>query len=97
MAMYENFLIADDFNSEVIESTMEDFWMQHPHDLIKDSTCFKSPDKPSCINLNNDSILTNFTKSFVKSQTLETGLSGFHKSALTVLKILWEKQKPVFF
>ena len=55
MAMYENFLIADDFNSEVIESTMEDFWTQHPHNLIKDSTCFKSPDKPSCINLNNDS------------------------------------------
>ena len=55
----------------------------HLHNLIKDPTCFKNPDKPSCIDL----LLTNFPKSFLKSPTLETGLSDFHKLTLTVLKI----------
>ena len=49
---------------------------------MKDSTCFKNPNKPSFIDL----LLTKFPKSFLKSQTLETGLSGFHKLTLTVLK-----------
>ena len=63
--------------------------------MIKDPTCFKNSDKPSCINLNNDLLLTNFPKSFVKSQTLETGLSGFHKLALTVLKVYSEKERTI--
>ena len=36
-----------------------------------------------------------FPKSFLKSQTLETGLSDFHKLTLTVLKIHYKKQKPL--
>ena len=34
-------------------------------------------------------------KLFVKSQTLETGLSDFHKLTLTLLKIHYQKEKPV--
>ena len=63
----------------------------HLHNLIKDPTCSKNLDKPSCIDL----ILTIFLKSFVKPQTLETALSDFHKLTLTALKIHYEKQKPV--
>ena len=63
----------------------------HLHNLIKDPTCFKNPDKSSCIDL----LLTNFPKSFLKSQTLETGLSDFHKLTLTVLKIHYKKQKSL--
>ena len=40
-------------------------------------------------------LLTNFPKSFLKSQTLETGLSDFHKLTPTVLKINYKKQKPL--
>ena len=67
---------------------MENFCgIYHLHKLIKDPTCFKNPDKPSCINL----LLTNFPKSFLKSQTLETGLSDFRNLTLTVLKIHYKK------
>ena len=51
----------------------------HLHNLVKDPTCFKNPYKLPFIDL----ILTNFPKLFIKSQTLETGLSDFHK--LTVI------------
>ena len=66
------------------ESAMENFCGTYRlHNLIK------NPNKPSCIDL----LLTNFPKSFLKSKTLETGLSDFHKLTLTVLKIHYKKQK----
>ena len=84
MKICDNFLIVGDFNSEMTESAMEKFCgTYHLHNLIKDPTCLKNSDRPSCIDL----LLTNFSKSFLKSQTLETGLSDFHKLTLTVLKI----------
>ena len=55
----------------------------HLHNLIKVPTGFKNPNKPSCIDL----LLTNFAKTFLKSQTLEAGLSDFHKLMLTFVKI----------
>ena len=92
MKIYDNFLIVGDFNSEMTESAMENFCgTYHLHNLIKDPTYFKNPDKPSCIDL----LLTNFPKSFLKSQTLETGLLDFHKLTLAVLKIHYKKQKPL--
>ena len=41
--------------------------------LINEPTCFKNPDKPTCINL----ILTNRPTYFQLSTVLETGLSDF--------------------
>ena len=74
------------------ESAMENFCRTyHLHNLIKDPTCFKNLVKPSCIDL----LLTNFPKSFLKSQTLETGLSDFHKLTLTVIKVHYKKQNPL--
>ena len=74
------------------ESAMEAFCgTYHLHNLIKDPKCLKNPDKPSC----KDLLLTNFPKSFLKAQTLETGLLDFHKLTLTVLKIHYKKQKPL--
>ena len=49
--------------------------------LIKDHTCFKSVENPSCVDL----ILTNMPKSFQNSMVIETGLSDFHKLTKTVL------------
>ena len=92
MKIWNNFLIVGDINSEMTESAMENFCgTYHLHNLIKDPICFKNPDKPSRIDL----LLTNFPKSFLKSQTLETGLSDFHKLTLTVLKIHYKKQNPL--
>ena len=38
-------------------------------------------------------ILTNCPKSFMTTQTVETGLSDFHKLTLTVFKIHYKKIK----
>ena len=58
--------------------------------LIKVPTCYKNPEKPSCIDL----LLTNRPKSFQNSSVVETGLSDFHKMAVTVMKTIFEKLKP---
>ena len=58
--------------------------------LIKDATCYKNPENPSCIDL----IVTNNPNSFQNSEIIETGLSDFHKMALTVMKTTSEKLKP---
>ena len=58
--------------------------------LIKKPTCFKNPENPKTIDL----ILTNRPRSFCNSDTLETGLSDFHKLTVTVLKMFFKKQSP---
>ena len=58
--------------------------------IVKQNTCFKNPDRPSCINL----ILTNCSTSFQDTCTVETGPSDFHKLVVTVLKLYFPKQKP---
>ena len=58
--------------------------------LIKEPTCFKSVDNPSCIDL----ILTNHPKCFQNSGVYETGISDFHKLTFTVLKTYFQKAKP---
>ena len=59
--------------------------------LVKQNTCFKNPDKSTCIDL----ILTNCPRSFQNTDTFATGLSDFHKLTFTVLKQHFPKQKPV--
>lgn len=58
--------------------------------LVKEPTCFKNPDKPTCIDL----ILTNFPRSFQYTTTIEIGLSDFHKMTVMVLKTLFKKTPP---
>ena len=66
---------------------MEDY---HAKNLVKEPTCFKNPDNPSCIDL----FITNSYRSFQKTTTLSTGLSDFHKMTITVLKTTFPKAKP---
>ena len=58
--------------------------------LVKEPTCFKNPYNPSCIDL----FLTNRPRSFQNTLTIETGISDFHKMAITVMKTFYKKQKP---
>ena len=58
--------------------------------LVKQKTCFKNPENPSCIDL----ILTNSPRTFQNSNVFETGLSDFHKLTTTVLKQYFPKLKP---
>ena len=86
---YDSFILLGDLNSEPTESTVRDSCQIYGcKNLIKDNTCFKKPEKPSCIDL----IITNRPKSFQNSVVLETGLSDFHKVTLTVMKVLYKKQ-----
>ena len=65
-------------------------WKYNLKDLLKQPTCFKNLENPTCI----DHILTNYPESFHSSSVFETGLSDFHKLTLTVLKVFHVKHKP---
>ena len=73
-----------DLNAEPTENAMEEFMkLFNLKNLIKGPTCYKNPDKPSCIDL----ILNNRSKSFHSSHIVETGISDFHKMTVSVIKI----------
>ena len=58
--------------------------------LVKEPTCFKSIDNPSCVDL----ILTNKSRFFQYTTVIETGLSDFHKLTVTQMKYTFHKQQP---
>ena len=85
---YENVILLGDFNVEVEEKNLSNFMSVHNlKTLIKQKTCFKNPENPTCIDL----ILTNSPRSFQNSSVFETGLSDFHKLTITVLKQYFPK------
>ena len=72
---YDKFLLVGDFNAEDTESILSNFLNQYnSRNLVKDKTCFKSIQNPSCVDL----FLTNSYRSFQNTSTLSTGLSDFH-------------------
>ena len=88
---YENIIILGDFNSEMCEEVMQMFCNTINFKcLVKEPTCFKSINSPSCIDL----ILTNRSSCFQNTTVVETGLSDFHKLTLTVMKSTFQKQVP---
>ena len=58
--------------------------------MINKPTCYKNPDRPSCIDL----ILTNCPRSLQNSCVIETGLSDFHKMVVTAMKTTYRKHEP---
>ena len=88
---FDRFLLAGDFNIEEKEPCLEDFLYEYnSKNLVKDKTCFKSAQNPSCIDL----LLTNSHQSFLDTTTVATGLSDFHNMAVTVMKTTFPKAKP---
>ena len=61
--------------------------------LVKEPTCYKNADNPSCIDL----IITNKPSYFQMTTVIETGLSDFHKLTVTTLKPSYLKQEPKIF
>ena len=73
------------------ENAMIDFCeIYNLKNLVKDPTCFKDVENPSCVDL----ILTNRPKSFQKTLVAETGLLDYHKMSITVLKSYFKKNRP---
>ena len=88
---YDKFLLAGDFNMEEEETLLSNFLSDyHARNLVKDKTCFKSLENPSCIDL----YITNSYRSFQNTTTVSTGLSDFHKMIVTVMKTTFPKVKP---
>ena len=58
---------------------------------MKEPTCFKNVENPSCIDL----ILTNKSIGFQNTMVIETGLSDFHKLTICTMKSYFHKQKPI--
>ena len=88
---YENEILLVDFHVEAEEKNLSNFVSVHNlKTLIKQKTCFKNPENPTCIDL----ILTNSPWSFQSSSVFETALSDFHKLTITVLKQYFPKLKP---
>ena len=80
-----------DFNASIEDSFMKNFCENYDlRSLVKEPTCFKNPENPSCIDL----ILTNKPRSFIKTGVIETGLSDYHKLVTTVMKMHFPKSKP---
>ena len=62
---YEKFLLAGDFNIEEEETVLKEFLYQyHAKNLVKEKTCFKSIDNPSCIDLFLTKSYLNFQKNY---------------------------------
>ena len=88
---YENIIIIGDFNLEPKESAMIDFCQAYNmENLINNFTCYKNPNKPTCIDL----MLTNKPRFFNNSSVVETGPSNFLKMTLVVMRACFVKQTP---
>ena len=72
----EKILLMGDFNSEMSEASMNSFCSLYDLKcLVYETTCYKNPERPSCIDL----FLSNCENRFLKTEILETDLSVFHK------------------
>ena len=88
---YERFLLVGDFNVAVEETHMKSFCENYAlTNLIRQPTCYKSPDCPTCIDL----MLTNVPRSFQSTCIVESGLSDFHMMTLTVMRKSFKKFQP---
>ena len=88
---YDNLLILGDLNSELKDSGLNDFYnVNNFKSLTKKPTCFKNSNNPSWI----DWFPINRSRYFRNASTIETGIFGFNKLVVTVLKMFYKKQKP---
>ena len=88
---YDKILIAGDFNIDKEEEILQEFlFEQNMKNMVKDSTCYKNIENPSCIDL----FLTSSPLCFQHTTTVATGLSDFHKMIVTVMKTTFPKAGP---
>ena len=84
---YEHFLIMGDFNADISDPSMTSFCTLFKlKSIVKEPTCYKNPENPSCINL----FLTKCPRSFHNTCLYETGLSDFHKLVVTIFRTSFE-------
>ena len=80
---YKNLIVLVDFNVGMDNSDMSVFCYTYDlKSLIKEPTCYKNSEKPSC----RDLTLTNNPKCFQSSRVVEADLSDFNRMTITVMK-----------
>ena len=67
--------------------------MHSAKNIVKEETCFKSIENPSCIDL----LLTNKPNLFFNTSTINTGLSDCHKMVVAVLRKTFQRAQPKVF
>ena len=88
---YDNVNFLGDFNTSMNDNTITSFCsLNDLATLIHQSTCYKNPDKPTCIDL----ILTNCPNFFQQNNFFEISFSDFHMMVITKLKMGFQKLKP---
>ena len=88
---YDKFLLTGDFNAQVGEPDIDNFLQDYDSkNIVKEKTCFKSIENPSCVDL----FITNSVSSFQNTKVISSGLSDCHKMVVTVLKTTIQKSKP---
>ena len=88
--LYQKIVLTGDFNAQKGERLIDTFLYQHKLCSIDENpTCYKNPNNPRKIDL----ILTSYSKSFFKTDTIFTGLSDFHKLVLSVFQTIITKSK----
>ena len=88
---YDKILLTGDFNTKEDEEEIKNFMEVYDlKNLVKEKTCFKSIQNPSCVDL----FLTNCNRSFKHTSAVSTGISDCHKMIVTVLKTTFKKAKP---
>ena len=86
---YDNSILMGVFNAQPADTVVSDFCEIYDlKNIIREKTCFKNPNNSGFIDL----IITNRPKGFQNSMVIETGLSGFHKMSVTVMKMYYSKQ-----
>ena len=84
-------MLIGDFDAEGSELVLAQFLHDYNAvNIIHENTCYKSMNKPSCIDL----IITNSPNGFQNTSTFCTGLADFHKLEVAVLKTSFRKTAP---
>ena len=90
LTKYEQLLFSSDFNAGAEDSSVKTFCFSYNlTNMSNRPTRFKKPERPSCIDL----ILTNYSRSFRNSYTIETGLSDFYKLVVKVMRTTYKKSQ----
>ena len=88
---YESIILVGDFNSEINDKCINEFCeICNLSSVIRESTCYKNPENPSCLDL----FLTISPNSFQNSSVVETDLSNFHRMIVTVMKTSFPRSPP---
>ena len=89
---YDNFLLLCDFNISRDDERLKEYCNSFSFGHLKTPTCYMGTN-PSFI----DHVITNMTFLFMKSCTVETGMSDYYKLIISICRLTFAKGKSKKF